>query len=79
MVSPDEKSFWDIGRFKITVGWEETYIDATKGGDVDPSVRDQGLKEVTMPGQKRLESHDIVSHERERCTAFTHSSRKQCA
>ncbi|CAK1361064.1 hypothetical protein CB0940_03525 [Cercospora beticola] len=41
VVAPDEKSFWKFATSKITIGWEETYIDASKGGEVAAIVKGQ--------------------------------------
>lgn len=38
IVGPDETSFWDFERSSMTVGWEETYIDAADNGKVADSV-----------------------------------------
>ncbi|PPJ53236.1 hypothetical protein CBER1_11770 [Cercospora berteroae] len=41
VVAPDEKSFWKFATSKITIGWEETYIDASKSGEVAAIVKGQ--------------------------------------
>lgn len=38
VVRPDEESFFDFSASLITVGWEETYIDDRKDGELAPSV-----------------------------------------
>lgn len=38
VVQPDEEEFFDFSNSKFTVGWEETYVDASKGGEVAESV-----------------------------------------
>ncbi|KAI5357772.1 putative EthD domain-containing protein [Septoria linicola] len=48
VVSPDEQSFWEFATSKITVGWEETYIDATKDGEVAFPVKGQGGHEAKL-------------------------------
>ena len=37
-MKPDEESFFDFANSQLTVGWEETYIDASEGGEVAESV-----------------------------------------
>lgn len=31
VVRPDEESFFDLSSSLLTVGWEETYVDASRG------------------------------------------------
>lgn len=38
VVQPDEESFFDFATSQVTVGWEETYVDASKGGELAESV-----------------------------------------
>ncbi|EME41100.1 hypothetical protein DOTSEDRAFT_27677 [Dothistroma septosporum NZE10] len=42
VITPDEEEFFDFSRSKITVGWEEVYIDPRKDGEVDASVYGNG-------------------------------------
>ena len=42
VVKSDEEEFFDFSRSKITVGWEEVYIDAGKGGEVEGRVDGKG-------------------------------------
>lgn len=38
VVQPDEEAFFDFANSKFTLGWEETYVDASKDGEVAESV-----------------------------------------
>lgn len=39
VVQPDEEQFFDLSNSRFTVGWEETYVDASKDGKVAASVK----------------------------------------
>lgn len=38
VIAPDEASFFDLASSKLTVGWEEVYVDDRKDGEVATSV-----------------------------------------
>ena len=38
-MAPDEAEFFDFENSRFTVGWEEVYVDASKGGEVAEEVK----------------------------------------